>query len=210
MYLRLESLRLTVVGRRTPASTNLVVYCWRVLFWFCRPSISKISCVVRGVSSQNSNTFRCFAVKRTWLLLDFTWLLFWAGWLLFDSAWILFVSALLLFALTLLLFSACSDTFSVCSVTFSSFQHFLVCKLSQIDSLLLQWGGAFAPFRGRNQGRRIVSGLWSSMFLRNSRGALTPSNVHRTFSVRLIRFTANGRNLTGIRFLAARARLFPG
>ncbi len=26
--------------------------------------ISKISCVVRGVSSQNSNTFRCFAVKR--------------------------------------------------------------------------------------------------------------------------------------------------
>ena len=31
----------------------------------------------------------------------------------------------------------------------------------------------------------------------NSRGALTPSNVHRTFSVRLIRFTANGRNLVG-------------
>ncbi len=30
----------------------------------------------------------------------------------------------------------------------------------------------------------------TNMFLRNSRGALTPSNIHRTFSVRLIRFTA--------------------
>ena len=29
-----------------------------------------------------------------------------------------------------------------------------------------------------------------TMFLRNSRGALIPSNIHRTFSVRLIRFTA--------------------
>ena len=28
------------------------------------------------------------------------------------------------------------------------------------------------------------------MFLRNSRGALTPSNLHWTFSVRLNRFTA--------------------
>ena len=104
MYLRLESLRLTVVGRRTPASTNLVVYCWRVLFWFCRPSISKISCVVRGVSSQNSNTFRCFAVKRTWLLLGSAWLLFLSAWLLFLAALLLFHRGLLLFPAALLLF----------------------------------------------------------------------------------------------------------
>ena len=31
MYLRLESFRLTVVGRRKPAMTNLVTYCSSVL-----------------------------------------------------------------------------------------------------------------------------------------------------------------------------------
>ena len=36
----------------------------------------------------------------------------------------------------------------------------------------------------------IANALRSSMFLRNSRGALTPSNLHWTFSVRLNRFTA--------------------
>ena len=35
------------------------------------------------------------------------------------------------------------------------------------------------------------------MFLRNSRGALTPSNIHRTFSVRLIRFTAKYKEKSG-------------
>ena len=104
MYLRLESLRLTVVGRRTPARTNLVVYCLRVLLWFCTPSMPKISCAVCGVSSQNSNTFRCFAVKRTWLLLNSAWLLFGSTWLLFASALLLFLSALLLFQLAWLLF----------------------------------------------------------------------------------------------------------
>ncbi len=36
------------------------------------------------------------------------------------------------------------------------------------------------------------------MFLRNSRGALTPSNIHRTFSVRLIRFTAEYKEKTAL------------
>lgn len=36
----------------------------------------------------------------------------------------------------------------------------------------------------------IANALRSSMFLRNSRGALTPSNLHWTFSVCLNRFTA--------------------
>ena len=43
----------------------------------------------------------------------------------------------------------------------------------------------------------IDNALRSSMFLRNSRGALIPSNIHRTFSVRLIRFTAKGEEESG-------------
>ena len=52
---------------------------------------------VRGISSQNSNTFRCFAVKRTWLL-------FCSAWLLFAPALLLFRSGLTLFGLGLTLF----------------------------------------------------------------------------------------------------------
>ena len=43
----------------------------------------------------------------------------------------------------------------------------------------------------------IENALRSSMFLRNSRGALIPSNIHWTFSVRLIRFTAKGEEESG-------------
>ena len=55
------------------------------------PIISKISCAVRGISSQNSNTFRCLAVKRTGLL-------FCPAPLLFELTPLLFLSAPLLFS----------------------------------------------------------------------------------------------------------------
>ena len=101
-----------VVGRRRPASTNLVTYCCKVRVWYFTPSISKISWAVRGISSQNSNTFRCFAVKRTWLLslallgyfsAPLGYFLVQLGYF-FAPALLLFRSGLTLFGAALLLF----------------------------------------------------------------------------------------------------------
>ena len=111
MYRRLGSFLWTVVGRSKPASTNLVVYCWSVRVWYFTPSISKISCAVRGATSQNYSTFRCLAVKRTWLLFGATWILFCVALLLFSSCSVTFSRRSITFPSRSVTFSAGSDTF---------------------------------------------------------------------------------------------------